>query len=129
MRIFLSKETDTEEIKQFEEITAANRPMFLDETINTPKIAFASLMRSGNTFYRRLFEEVTGVASGSNIELMSSPQLGFFAQGFHGESIYNDRCFMLKTHFPYVYPFTQPVGISKAIVLVRSPLDVIVSLF
>jgi hypothetical protein len=103
--------------------------MYLDATAKTPKIAFASLMRSGNTFYRKFIEDITGVASGSNIEIMSSPQISFVAQGFKGESVMDDRTFVVKTHFPYVYPFTVPIGISQAIVLVRNPLDVIVSLF
>jgi hypothetical protein len=42
--------------------------MFLDGKVDVPQICFASLMRSGNTFYRKLIESITGLVSGSNIQ-------------------------------------------------------------
>jgi hypothetical protein len=41
----------------------------------------------------------------------------------------DDRSWILKTHYPYVYPFTMPMKVSTAIILVRNPFDVITSLF
>jgi hypothetical protein len=36
---------------------------------------------------------------------------------------------MIKAHYPYCYPFTAPIQASKAIVLVRSPYDVLASMW
>jgi hypothetical protein len=73
IKIMLSNQQDSNEVMEFESLVNEHGTMYLDETVKTPKVAFASLMRSGNTFYRKLVEIVTGVASGSNIEIMSSP--------------------------------------------------------
>ena len=50
-------------------------------------------------------------------------------QGFKAESIIDNRSWVIKSHFPYVYPFTIPCKISRSIVLVRNPFDVVASLF
>ena len=70
---------ESDEIKTFEYLADNNHPLYLDESVKVPKIAFASLMRSGNTFFRRLAESVTGVATGSNITIGSSVSLSFVA--------------------------------------------------
>lgn len=51
------------------------------------------------------------------------------AQGLKGESIIDSRVWVVKTHYPYMYPFTSPLNGQVALVLVRNPLDVIMSLF
>lgn len=127
--ILASKEIDSDEIKTFEYLADSNHPMYLDGSVQVPKIAFASLMRSGNTFFRRLVENITGVATGSNICTGSSLSLGFVAGGFKAEGITDDRTWIFKTHYPYIYPSTYPASMTKSIVLVRNPFDVLVSLF
>ena len=103
--------------------------MFLDRRSKVPKIIFASLMRSGNSFFRKLIEQVVGVATGSN--LMNNALLNFMlcAGGLKGEQFADDRVWLIKTHFPYMYPKTFPFSGQTAIVLVRNPLDMLVSLF
>jgi hypothetical protein len=86
-------------------------------------------MRSGNTFFRKLLESSSGVASGSNLPSFLSLDFILMAQGLKGEGIIDSRVWLIKTHFPYIYPSTFPVKGSTSIVLVRNPLDMIVSLF
>lgn len=128
-KLFLSRDLESTEIQAFEKLYHENGAMFLDEQVEIPHICFASLMRSGNTFYRRLIEQISGLVSGSNIMTQTSLCLSFVIQGFKGESVLNNRTWIVKSHFPYVYPFTMPCNINQAIVLVRNPFDVIVSLF
>lgn len=110
-------------------LLSSNYSLFLDESERVPKIAFASLMRSGNTFCRKLTESITGVATGSNFMNTSSLQMSFVIQGFKGETITDDKTWIVKTHFPYTYPITTEFTLSRSLVLVRNPFDVITSLF
>lgn len=103
--------------------------MFLDQSVDVPQIHFSSLMRSGNTFFRRTIETLTGVCTGSNLPNSISLNFALMAQGLKGEQIIDNRVWLIKTHFPYNYPFTVPVTGCTAIALVRNPLDMIVSLF
>lgn len=103
--------------------------MFLDESVEVPKILFGSLMRSGNTFFRKTLECITGVSTGSNIPSNNTVNFVLMAQGFRAESIIDDKTWLIKTHFPYMYPLTYPIKGCKGIVLVRNPLDMVVSLF
>jgi hypothetical protein len=86
-------------------------------------------MRSGNTFFRKTLETLTGVCTGSNFPNNFTLNLALLAQGLKGEQIIDNRVWLVKTHFPYVYPYTPTVSGSKAVVLVRNPLDMITSLF
>jgi hypothetical protein len=67
--MLLGKDTQSDEIAGFEQLVQENGSMYFDKKCEVPPIAFASLMRSGNTFYRRLIEEISGVATGSNLPL------------------------------------------------------------
>jgi hypothetical protein len=103
--------------------------MNLDGTVEVPKILFGSLMRSGNTFFRKTLESITGINTGSNLSNLASLNFYLMAQGFRAEAIIDDRSWVIKTHYPYIYPFCVPVKGCKGIVLVRNPLDMVVSLF
>lgn len=129
LNLFQSKDFESNEIKEFEQLVKENGSMYFDKTCEVPPICFASIMRCGNTFYRRLIENISGVVTGSNIRITTTLCLAFVATGFKGESIMDNRSWVIKSHFPYVYPTASPCSISRAIVLVRNPLDVIVSLF
>mmetsp|Transcript_13517 Transcript_13517/g.9742 ORF Transcript_13517/g.9742 Transcript_13517/m.9742 type:complete len:88 (+) Transcript_13517:577-840(+) len=87
-------------------------------------------MRSGNTLFRKLIEQISGTITGSNLKNSFTHQLQLACEGFKGENITDDRVWAIKTHFPYVYNFmNKPVSGNRAIVIVRNPLDSLVSLF
>ena len=50
-------------------------------------------------------------------------------QGFKGEGIVKERCWINKTHFPFRAPFDREYESQVIILAVRNPLDVINSFF
>jgi hypothetical protein len=54
--LFLRTDQEAEEIKAFENTIKEWGPLFLDEKKPVPRVYIASLMRSGNTFFRTLLE-------------------------------------------------------------------------
>lgn len=73
-------------------------------------------------------ENVSGITTGSNLPFLirTTAQL---MMGSKGENITDDRCWIVKTHYPQGTPFpTLPISGTKAIVIVRNPYDIITSL-
>jgi len=99
--------------------------------LNLPKVALASFCRSGNTFLRNLLEQISGLYTGSDMQLdQSCPfTMSLYNAGMQGEGIVDDRCWIVKTHFPELDRLELPFIAQKAIVLVRNPFDVIDSYF
>lgn len=62
-------------------------------------------MRSGNTMFRKMLEDVTGVSSGANFPTCVTASLAFFAWGFKGEYILDKKVWLKKSHHPYNCPF------------------------
>jgi hypothetical protein len=101
---------------------------FLDgDDINGDRIIYTSFPRCGNTFLRKYFEVITGVATGSDMTLDLT--LTFQMSVMKGERITDDTVWIRKSHYPYptkdIYPFTG----NKIICCVRNPIDVICSMF
>jgi hypothetical protein len=86
-------------------------------------------MRSGNTLSRRLMESVTGVLTGSNYNIIPSINFALTVMGFKAENHFENDVWILKTHFPYILPYAKVMSASRAVLLVRNPLDIIVSQF
>lgn len=100
----------------------------LDENGGQDNIVMTSFPRSGNSMLRATLERVMGIVTGSdaNIELKLCGAL--MDMGLQGEGLFDKRVWVVKTHYP------ERVGKSKfpsqrALLLVRSPLDCITSLF
>ncbi len=87
-----------------------------------------SFPRSGNTMLRAILEKVMGIVTGSDCDITRKLNVALMDLGLVGEGLYDKRCWVVKTHYPErVGKDTFPS--SKAILLVRSPLDCITSLF
>lgn len=56
-----------EDIKSFEENYEKYGSVYLDGESKVPQVIFSSLMRSGNSFFRRTIESVLGICTGSNL--------------------------------------------------------------
>ena len=67
--LLLSKPGENvDKIKEFEELLAKNNgSLLLDGKVEAPKAFFTSSLRSGNTFSRKLYEQIFGIASGSAV--------------------------------------------------------------
>jgi len=87
------------------------------------KVALASFPRSGNSMTRGLLEEFSGIRSGSDFVDMSLAM----AYNVMGEGRVDDSVWFIKTHWPNKPG--PPIHISRAVVIVRNPLDVLVSWF
>ena len=70
---------------------------FLDgESIENNKIGFTNFPRSGNSFLRRLFEQITGIVTGGIFDLITATSLQI--QGFKGEYVWDNRVWIVKSH-------------------------------
>ena len=74
---------------------------------NDPSVVYATYPRSGNSFMRKYFENITGIATGSDMVMKFSPNVGLQIAGFKGEGITDERCWIKKSHFPFILPFMQ----------------------
>lgn len=91
-------------------------------------IGLVSYPRSGNTLLRKYLEETTKICTGSDSNLKRKLVRDLRDKGMYGEGITDSRVWVVKSH----YPERREPKIFKAnkiILLVRNPLDAIVSLF
>ena len=103
--------------------------IFDPKAVRTPDtISMASYPRSGNTLIRTWVERIFGTFSGSDGTNAAALHQALMDIGLEGEGVCDKRVQLVKTHWPersgsLFYP-TQ-----KTILLLRSPLDCIISLF
>ena len=99
---------------------------FLDgQKINGNKVAFQSFPRSGNSFMRKYFELLTGLATGADNCLHT--EVCMQLMGFRGEYIVDDSAWICKTHAPWAMHEAPPFIANKMISIVRNPLDIYIS--
>ena len=81
----------------------------------------------GNSFLRKYLENVSGIATGSDmpLELNIDMQLDFFK----GEEICNASVWIRKSHDPMTSPNSVVHKANKIICCVRNPYDTVVSMF
>ena len=87
-----------------------------------------SYPRSGNTLLRAYLEKIMGLVTGSDCDITKKLNLALMDLGLAGEGLVDKRVWVVKTHYPERYGKTR-FGAERAILLVRSPLDCITSLF
>lgn len=85
-------------------------------------VALISFPGSGNTWTRTLLEATSGVCTGSTMCDMSLRY-----EGFIGENINSGTVLVVKTHNATVSWGAMPSSFSSAILLIRNPLDALVS--
>lgn len=106
-------------------------PHFLngeDTTDELDTVVLTSYPRSGNTLLRAFLEKVTGLITGSDCDITKKLNVALMDLGLAGEGLVDKRVWVVKTHYPERYGKTR-FGAERAILLVRSPLDCITSLF
>jgi hypothetical protein len=59
-----------EETKEFERMEIEYGARVFDDSIPMPRIFIPSLMRSGNTLFRSLFEGITGTLTSATVKLV-----------------------------------------------------------
>lgn len=91
-------------------------------------VVIASYPRSGNTLIRAYIEKITGIVSGSDCDITKKLNQALMHMGLAGEGLVDKRVLAVKTHYPERYGKTK-FGAERCVLLVRSPLDCITSLF
>jgi len=69
-----------------------------------------------------------GLVTGSDCDITKKLNLALMDMGLAGEGLVDKRVWVVKTHYPERYGKTR-FGSERAILLVRSPLDCMTSLF
>jgi len=87
-----------------------------------------SYPRSGNTLLRAYMEKIMGLVTGSDCDITKKLNCALMDLGLAGEGLVDKRVWITKTHYPERYGKTK-FGSERAILLIRSPLDCITSLF
>lgn len=87
-----------------------------------------SYPRSGNTLLRAYLEKIMGLITGSDCDITKKLNVALMDLGLAGEGLVDKRVWVVKTHYPERYGKTR-FGAERAILLIRSPLDCITSLF
>jgi hypothetical protein len=88
----------------------------------------ASFPRSGNTLLRGYLEKIMGLCTGSDCDVSLSLNVCLMNMGLPGEGIVDRRVWVIKTHYPERYN-KSICAVERCVLLVRSPLDCIASLF
>ena len=96
---------------------------------NQQKVVYATYPRSGNSLMRKYFENVTGLATGSDMVIKHASNMALAYCGFKAEGITDDRTWINKTHHPYTLPFQHPWSADIAVVCTRYQLDADPSFF
>ena len=99
-----------------------------DKTDDLDTVVMTSYPRSGNTLLRAYLEKVMGLITGSDCDITKKLNLALMDLGLAGEGLVDKRVWIVKTHYPERYGKTK-FGAERAILLFRSPLDCITSLF
>ena len=90
---------------------------------------YATYPRSGNSLMRKYFENVTGIATGSDMVMKHTPNVALQVCGFKGEGISDDRTWIKKSHYPWVFHFQKFFDAEMAVICTRNPLDISPSFF
>ncbi|CDW71074.1 fbox domain containing protein [Stylonychia lemnae] len=91
------------------------------------RVLFATFPRTGNSFLRQYFEDITNIVTGSDMDFSATYEVCL--NGFKGEGYLDDRVWIQKSHYPMQ---TFHVGMSKAnrvITTIRNPLDTTISCY
>ena len=92
-------------------------------------VAYVTYPRSGNSLMRKYFENITGIATGSDMVMKHTPNVALQVCGFKGEGIVDDRTWIKKSHYPWVFAFQKYFDAEMAVICTRNPLDITPSFF
>ena len=99
-----------------------------DNSDELDTVVMTSYPRSGNTLLRAYLEKIMGLVTGSDCDITKKLNVALMNLGLAGEGLVDKRVWIVKTHYPERYGKTR-FGAERAILLVRSPLDCVTSLF
>lgn len=78
---------------------------------------------------RKYFENITGIATGSDMVMKFCPNIALQFCGFKAEGIVDSRAWIKKSHYPFTTPFQQGFQGDYSLICTRNPLDCAPSYF
>ena len=90
--------------------------------------SLVSYPRSGNSYLRRLLEQATGIATGSDSRPNRTLTSSLLRCGFKGEGVCDESVQIVKSHFPERMGYVE-VKAKRVILLIRNPFDSMESYF
>jgi len=121
----LLEQEDADKITQLPELKFFDGE---DEGNDLDTVVMSSYPSSGNTLLRAWLEKIMGLVTGSDCDITKKLNLQLMDMGLAGEGLVDKRVWIVKTHYPERYGKTK-FGSERCILLVRSPLDCVTSLF
>lgn len=118
-------ETYLEKIK--EKPKHLEKPKFLSNNY-FEKVGLACYQKSGSSLLRKYIENITGVITGSDSDITTELDKQLQDSGLVGESILGNKVWIAQTSFPERTGIARTT-INKCILLVRNPLDSMLSHF
>ena len=123
---------DDEKTAEFEKLLMSNNgSLLLDEKEQVQHLFLTSYPRSSNSYTRSICDQITGISTGSTMHNRFEHDISLMVQGSKGEAVYDNRAWVLKSHHPFKlgFPLSHEHSIvgNKAVVIVRNPLDSIIS--
>ena len=91
-------------------------------------VVLASYPRSGNSLARDVCERITGVVTGSDVRPDRKLSRALHSFGLRGEGVVDETVLIVKTHYPERLGYA-PLSARRIVLLVRNPLDALVSYF
>lgn len=92
-------------------------------------VVLVTYPRAGNTLMRKQFENLSGVATGSDVVMKFQPNMALQFMGFKAEGITDDRVWIKKSHYPFTTPFQPGFQGDYGLVCIRNPLNCVPSFF
>ena len=90
------------------------------------RVHLASFPRSGNSFLRKILEQITGIYTGSDFHMRDALPLQH--SGLLGEQVYGgNSVWVTKSHYPLLQMGHAQMEVDKVICIVRNPTDVLPS--
>lgn len=83
-------------------------------------VALACYQKSGSTLLRKYLENITGIFTGSDGDVISELDKQLQEEGMIGESILGSKVWIAQTNFPEETGTTRTF-VNKAIVITRNP--------
>ena len=92
-------------------------------------VMYTTYPRAGNSLMRKYFENITGVATGSDMVMKHGPNVALQYCGFKGEGLMDDRAWIKKSHYPIRFHFMKGFDSEIAVICTRNPFDITPSFF
>lgn len=91
-------------------------------------VGFLSFPRTGNSFLRKYLHNITGIQTGSDMDIDMGLIVHQRCAEFLGEHVVDDSVWIKKSHDPMQLPGSLMTKCNKVICCVRNPYDVMISM-